>query len=99
MNRLEESYAAELERRRVAGEVEWYAYEAVTLRLADRCRYTPDFAVMTSDGEIQMHECKGFMRDDARVKLKVAAEQFPMRFLLVRAIPRKSGGGFAIEEV
>jgi hypothetical protein len=100
MNRLEALYAAELEKRRTLGEVSWYSFEAITLKLADRCRYTPDFAVMLANGDLEMHECKGFMRDDARVKLRTAAEKFPLRFLLVRIVAKKhGGGGFLIEEI
>ncbi len=97
MNKLEASYAQELERRKMEGEIEWWAYEAVTLKLADRCRYTPDFLVLLANGELECHETKGFMRDDARVKLKVAAEQFPIRFVLVRARAKRDGGGFVKE--
>lgn len=51
--------------------------QAITLRLANGCRYTPDFATMLADGSLSFWEVKGFMRDDAAVKLKVAAAQFP----------------------
>lgn len=86
MNRTEESYAQHLELMRRAGEVEWFEFEGMTLKLAKDTRYTPDFIVMAKDGELQMHEVKGFMRDDAAVKLKVAAAKFPFRFILARSI-------------
>ena len=50
--------------------------QCITLKLANGCRYTPDFAVF-GDGLIEFHEVKGHMRDDAAVKIKVAAAQFP----------------------
>lgn len=84
MNGTERAYSVVLEARRQAGELLWWAYEVVTLKLADDTRYTPDFAVMLANGELEMHETKGFMRDDAWVKLKVAAEKFPFRFRLVK---------------
>lgn len=59
-----------------------HAYrEPITLRLAGRTRYTPDFLIRES-GDLVFYETKGFMRDDASVKLKVAAEQYPF-FLFV----------------
>jgi hypothetical protein len=51
--------------------------QAITLRLANGCRYTPDFAQVTQEGIPAFYEVKGFMRDDAAVKIKVAAAQFP----------------------
>lgn len=98
MNRTEAAYAAHLELRRVAGEVAWWLFEGVKLRLADKTFYSPDFAVMLSGGEMEMHETKGFMRDDAAVKIKVAAALFPFRFKLVRALPKAKGGGWNIED-
>jgi hypothetical protein len=84
MNKLEADYAAHLELRRAAGEILWYRYEALKLRLAQKTFLTPDFAVMLANGELEVHECKGYMQDDAAVKLKVAAEAYPFRFILVR---------------
>ncbi|MGD0968655.1 MAG: hypothetical protein ABR949_10240 [Candidatus Aquilonibacter sp.] len=54
------------------------------MKLAPDTRYTPDFAVMLADGSLEMHETKGFMREDALVKIKLAAELFPFRFFLVK---------------
>ena len=73
MNSTEKNYARLLDS---MGLVWWF--EAVKLRLADKTFYTPDFMVLTADA-IEMHEIKGgFFRDDARVKWKVAADQFYM---------------------
>ena len=33
---------------------------------------------------MEMHEVKGFWRDDARVKIKVAADIYPFRFLAIK---------------
>ena len=46
MNKTEAAYAQELEARKNAQELLWYAFEGVTLKLADGCRYTPDFSVL-----------------------------------------------------
>ncbi len=97
MNRTEAAYAARLEELKAAGEILWHSFEGLTLRLADRTRYTPDFAVMRADGLLELHEVKGFWRDDARVKIKVAAELFPFRFIAVKAKSKKAGGGWSQE--
>lgn len=96
-NSTEKAYEEHLEARRVAGNVLWYKFEGVKLRLADNTFYTPDFAVMLTSGVMEMHEVKGFWQDDARVKIKVAAELYPFRF--IAAVPRKKkdGGGWNFE--
>ena len=97
MNKTEAAYDAHL--RAITGTViAWHKFEGVKLRLADNTFYTPDFAVMRTDGLLEMHEVKGFMKDDAAVKLKVAASIYPLRFLLVRARAKKNGGGWDVEE-
>ncbi|WNG69307.1 DUF1064 domain-containing protein [Cupriavidus gilardii] len=97
MNKTEQAYAQYLDLRRQAGEVLWFRFEGMKLRLADNTFYTPDFAVMAADGQLECHEVKGFWTDDARVKIKVAAEQYPLTFLAVKAKAKKDGGGWAIE--
>jgi len=78
MNKLEARYARNLDLRRLAGEVASWRFEAVKLRLAGRTWYTPDFLVVLSAGACELHEVKGgHWEDDARVKFKVAAEQWP----------------------
>jgi len=98
MNKTEQAYAVTLDARRHAGEVAWFKFEGVKLRLADNTFYTPDFAVMLTDGALEMHEVKGFWQDDARAKIKIAADMYPMRFLAIQAKPKKEGGGWLIEE-
>lgn len=97
MNKTEAAYAAELEQRKYAGEILWYAFEPWKFRLADKTFYTPDFGVLRADHQVECHEVKGFWQDDARVKIKVAAEQHPFRFIAVKRLPKKDGGGFARE--
>lgn len=91
MNRTEMAYANRLDLLLRAGELLWYRFEGVKLRLADNTFYTPDFAVMRADGLLEMHEVKGFWADDARVKIKVAAEQYPFRFLAIRSAAKGRG--------
>ena len=96
-NKTEALYETMLEDMRVAGDVLWYRFEGVKLRLADNTFYTPDFAVMLSTGVMEMHEVKGFWQDDARVKIKVAADLYPFRFIAARPLSKKDGGGWQIE--
>lgn len=67
----------------------WLGCKCITLKLADDTRYTPDAWALTPGGVLQAFEVKGFWRDDAKVKVKVAARQFPwIRFVVVT---RKDG--------
>ena len=77
MNKLEANYAAYLETLRRAGKILFWRFESIKFRLADRTWYTPDFYIMRPDGTIEIHETKGHWEDDARVKIKATAEQFP----------------------
>jgi hypothetical protein len=68
--------------------------ESLSLRLAQRTWYRPDFLVVIATGaittELELHEVKGHWEDDARVKWKVAAEMYPM--FTFRAITRPGRG-------
>ena len=83
MNKMERAYGCTLE---VRPDVVWHEFEGITLRLGNDCRYTPDFSLMLRDGSIECHETKGFMRDDALVKIKVAAASYPFKFVLVKRV-------------
>ena len=97
MNKTEAEYAEHLELLKRTGKIAWYRFEGMKFRLADNTFYTPDFAVMRSDGRLEMHEVKGFWRDDARIKIKVAAEQYPIQFVAVKKKTGKEGHGWKIE--
>lgn len=97
MNKTEALYAQTLEARKHLGEVAWYKFEGIKLRLADNTFLTVDFAVMLRDGQLEMHEVKGHWTDDARVKIKVAADIYPMQFLAVKKQSAKNGGGWDVE--
>lgn len=99
MNKTEAAYSAQLNHRLIAGEILWFKFEGLKLRLADNTFYSPDFFVMLADGSLEAHEVKGFMQDDAAVKIKVAAELYPFRFYLVKVAAKKDGGGFTVTEV
>lgn len=101
MNRTEASYADHLERRKLAGEIIDYKFEPMKFRLADLTFYTPDFRVIMADASIEFHEVKGSWKaphqDDAKVKIKVAAETFwEYTFRSAEVIPKNRGGGWKI---
>lgn len=83
--RLNKTERAWLEVLRIRG-TEVIGIQSVTLKLGDDCRYTPDFYTVQG-GALTFWEVKGFMRDDALVKLKVAARTFSWaRFVKVERI-------------
>lgn len=95
MNKTEAEWCRGLEARKLAGEVAWFGYEAIKVRLADSTFYTPDFLVMLANGELELHEVKGaFVMDDARLKFKVVAEHFPARLVWAQKI---KGGAWKVE--
>lgn len=89
MNKWESQYADHLEADRLSGRIHSWRYEKIGLRLAKGCTYNPDFLVIRDDGTVEFHEVKGFWEDDALVKIKVAAEQFPE--FAFRAFHKQSG--------
>lgn len=91
MNGYERDYAAVLRGRLACGDIAGFWFEPFALNLAPklRCSYTPDFMVQTNEGEIELHEVKGHWEEDARVKIKCAADKFPFRFVAVTK-PTKS---------
>lgn len=98
MNKSEAAYDAHLRRMFNAGQILWWKFEGLKLRLADNTFYTPDFAVLAADQVLECHEFKGFWQDTGRVKIKVAAELYPFRFKAFQARPQKKGGGYDVED-
>lgn len=83
LNKLETAWYEIMKRRGFV----WLGVQNITIKLADRCRYTPDFSAVTQEGRFHFYETKGFMRDDANVKIKTAARLFPWaKFILVTRI-------------
>lgn len=73
-----------------AGKIETWGFERVTLKLADNTRYTADFDVVwAEDGELVLYDVKAnwsgkpHIEEDAWVKMKVVAEQFGIRLVVV----------------
>lgn len=96
MNGTEAEYAVRLTNMLDGKGALAFRFERVTFKLADDTRFTPDFMVILTDGTIEFHEVKGWgFEDDAKVKIKVAAEMFPwfvFRSFTKRA--KKDGGGW-----
>ncbi|ALC11239.1 DUF1064 domain-containing protein [Sphingopyxis sp. 113P3] len=84
-----------------AGEVLWYAFEPWKIRIGKNCFYTPDYAVLSRNGQLECHEVKGHPRifmDDAKVKVRAASAVMPFRFLVAFPIPKNEGGGWRTVE-
>ena len=102
MNKTEARYSAVLEAQKSSGHVLWYRFEGLKLRLANNTFLTVDFAVLMENRELHMVDVKGsaaVFQDDAKAKMKIAAEMYPFRFFV--AMPRRvrDGGGFDLTEV
>lgn len=96
MNKTEKAYSVYLDSLKAAGEIKQWWWDAITLKWAKDTRYRADFMVLSKDDRIELHETKGFMEDDAWVKLKTVSALLPFRVLLVK---RSKGGNWDITEV
>jgi hypothetical protein len=99
MNGLEKKYAAYLDQRKSAGEILDWKFDEITVKLAEfKCRLTVDFWILMADRTIEAHDVKGHWEDDARVKIKVAADRhWWFTFVAVKAQAKKNGGGWDFE--
>lgn len=100
MNKTEERFAQMLELERHAGRVKWWKFEGIKLMLAKNTSITVDFAMLPDTDILTMIDVKGsksMVTDDARVKMKLAAELYPFVFKL--AYPRAKAEGWDIEEI
>lgn len=98
-SKLERKFAAFLRYLQTKGDFHRWMHEPFKLKLAKGTFYTPDFAtfVQLSHGAtlITIYEVKGFWRDDARVKFKVAAAMYPeFRFVSVVVNRHTKGWSF-----
>jgi hypothetical protein len=99
MNKTEIAYQAVLDLRWRVGEILYYEYEAVTLKIGHDLRYTPDFLVLNKAGEIEFHETKwAVMQEDSIVKIRAAATKWPFfRFIIAKR--QDSGQNFELKEM
>lgn len=101
MNKTEAKFAQLLELQRHAGEVLWWKFEGIKLMLAKNTSLTVDFAVMFADGVLTMIDVKGskaIFTDDARAKMKVAADMYPFVFRAAYPKTKSEGAGWAFED-
>ena len=79
--------------------LDYLPFESITLVLGPDVRWTPDFPVIALDGTMEMHDVKGasskkdkegnkigtkpYVEETANVKIRVAAERFPFKFIQV----------------
>ena len=77
MNKWEAAYAVQLNLLMAAREIVSWRFESLRLRLADGAWFKPDFVVVLPTLALEIHEVKGYWREAARVRIKVAAELYP----------------------
>lgn len=101
MNKTEAAYNTFLEGELAAGRIAWFEFEGIKLRLADRTFLTVDFAVLPVDGGIlELHDTKGSpfaVSEDAKIKMRWAADKYPFVFKMVFPVAKKDGGGWREE--
>jgi len=96
-NKLEEAYAKHLEADLQAGKILKWWVKPAKMTLANNCTLTPDFMIQDLDGSICFHETKGFMREDALLKLKFFVQIYPFDMYLITK--EKVHGGYAWKKV
>ncbi len=84
LNKLERAFLGHLEAHKLGP----LLTQAITLKLANGVRYTPDFVEVRYSTGLIAYEVKGFMRDDAAVKIKVAASLYPWITFFLATRPR-----------
>lgn len=80
MNELERNFhVSYLSPRELAGELSLIRYEGITLPIAHRCTYTPDYIAETKEGETILFEVKAGhqYKEKGVLKLKFAATVYP----------------------
>lgn len=102
MNKTEKAYSQHLERRKMMGNVCTWWFERIKLKVAQgTCWFEPDFMVLLMNGEVELHDVKGsrkVVQDDALVKAKAIASQYPFRMVFVYPV-KGSPGAWEEEEV
>ena len=97
MNKTEERFEREWIRPRYAiGEVENWGFERIKLRLGKATWYEVDFDIVTTEA-ILMVDVKGYWHEDARVKIKAAAQTFPFYLFVGATEPNGEGNGWELE--
>jgi hypothetical protein len=91
-NKLEARFEREyLQPKRDFGHLVWFDFEPIKFRLADGAWYTPDFISQGAGGSLVAWETKGFWREAARIRIKVAADKYPWIQFIAVTRDRKTG--------
>lgn len=100
-NKTERRFENHLEAIKLAGEILWFSFESIKLKLAPKTFLTVDYAVLpAATMRLTMIDVKGakaIVQEDARVKMRVAAGMFPFAFQF--AYPPKGAGGWQFEDI
>ena len=102
MNKTETRFSVYLEYKRLQREILWWRFDAVKLRLAASTFISVDFAVLQANGELHMIDvkpAKHLIEEDAKSKMKIAADIFPLRFFYAFANSRTRTDDWTIEEI
>lgn len=88
VSKTQARYAALLDQLVAAGQLAWVLHDRVSFALdahpsGRRVHYRPDAVVGRLDGTVELHEVKGHMEEDARVKLRWCASVLPQFALRV----------------
>lgn len=88
MNKTEAAWSQVLDSKKQTGEISWFKFHPMRIRLADNTFYEVDFLVMTNTGQLEIHEVKGgYTSDKGQLKIKLCAEVMPIfRMLKVSKI-------------
>ena len=73
MNGTEKRYAAHLEKKKLAGEILWYRNHGFSLYFEEGTRYSPDFVVMDTKGEITLYDTKAYRKNKKKVHITEAS--------------------------
>lgn len=90
LNKLERAFWERLQEAERTGHFMEVYEHAMKLRVIGNRWYHPDFMSVGLMGQVDLWETKGFMREDAELKLIAAAERFPcFSWVLVTRKARK----------
>lgn len=85
LNKLEREYLAWL---KTLGD-RWIGTQCITLQIGFDCRFTPDFWALDERGRLRAIDVKGFQREDALIKIRVAARMYPWVHFVIAKKNRK----------
>lgn len=100
MNKLEAAYEREvLVIEKARGLIQDYWFECFKLQIAPGAWFTVDFFVLMANHTLQAREVKGFVREAAMVRIKVAAGKYPFDFFMCFKKKKHDGGGWLIKKI